>query len=93
MPKVTLLSKGWKEYTVAYGKGLYNFRGGEPKGVPVAVALLCKKMKDEKGLFRFKVDGMPNILKKVVHAKVPVPKTKQNVDSPARQLRLADAVS
>ena len=93
MPKVTLLSEGWKEHTLIYGKGKYTFRGNVAKTVPVPIALCCKKVKDSAGKALFKVEQMPAVLKSVKHAKVPAPNSEQNVEKVSRQLRLTDAVS
>jgi len=61
MPKVTLLAGEWGNYTLAFGKGLFEFRGGSPMDVPVAVALEAAK-RISKGKPLFKVEGLPKIV-------------------------------
>jgi hypothetical protein len=61
MPKVTLLADEWKNYLLAFGKGIFEFKGGVPLDVPVAVALeATKRMSNGKPMFS--VDELPEIV-------------------------------
>jgi len=63
MPKVTLLKEQWSSYSLAFGKGMFSFQGGETvNDVPVAVALELQKRKDQDGSPLFKVSGLPRIV-------------------------------
>jgi len=78
MPKVTLLLDRWSNYTLAFGKGTFDFRGGRPKEVPVAVALEASKRKTDDGKPIFKVEDLPDIIE-------PHSVTEGDVQGPAEQ--------
>ena len=62
LPKVTLL-KNYTSYHYIYGNGSYEFKGGIPKSVPVAVALILKKKVNDNNEPLFKVDNLPIVIK------------------------------
>jgi len=84
LPKVTLL-KNYTSYHYIYGNGSYEFKGGIPKSVPVAVALILKKKVNDNNEPLFKVDNLPIVIKN---------KSEQNVAGKPKphQLRLNDVV-
>lgn len=62
MPKVTLLAEAHKDYSLHFGGGLFQFLGGKPLEVPVAVALHCSKQKHSDGACKFDIGDMPEVV-------------------------------
>jgi hypothetical protein len=91
MPKVTLLAEPWQNYCVPFGKREFLFVGGKPTAVPPAVAIFCKKKRNEAGEPVFSVEGLDEVIVK------PEPSSpKQNVEKVEgsrqfSQLRLIEA--
>ncbi len=64
MPKVQLLGQPWQTYTLFYRMTSFLFRGGEPREVPVAIAMELQK-KSRKGKPLFLVEDMPVVVEQV----------------------------
>ncbi len=62
MPKVTLLADEWESYSMAFGKRMFEFHGGQPVDVPVAVALEAKKRVTREKQPLFRVEELPEII-------------------------------
>lgn len=77
-PRVTLIGEPWATRTMVFGKKRFVFNGGQPKEVPVSVALFLKTRKDESGNALFKVEGLPVIVK-AVHPEIEKPVSQEPV--------------
>jgi len=74
MPEVTLLKPANCDWTLYKGRHAIKFIGGEPKRVPPAIALSCKRVK-EAGQPIVRIADMPQVVKREV-----MPVEQQNVD-------------
>ncbi len=89
-PKATLIGDPWITRTMVFGKRRLIFKGGEPREVPVSVAMVLKKRLGESGKPIFKIEDLPVIVK-ATHPPInnPIPPLKAENRNP-RQRKLAE---
>lgn len=89
MPKVTLLRSDSEDYTIVLGRKVFIFYGGAPKDVPVAVALIARRVRDSQKQSVFQIDELPKIVSPKPQVNIPAPEViEQTVLGRPRQMRV-----